>query len=74
MRSNGVIRKSFLTLLLRVLNSWEERISSIKTLIKAKAKEKAINRRSAKITYLPGKRMTERKKICFLLNTTIVAR
>jgi hypothetical protein len=70
MRSNGVIRRSFLTLLLRISNNREERILSTKVLTKVKA----INRRSAGITHLPGKRMTERRKTCSLLNAIIVAR
>jgi hypothetical protein len=74
MRSNGVIRRSFLTLLLRVPNSREGKIPSIKALTRVKVKGKAISRRSAEITHPPGRRITERRKICPLLNVTIVAR
>jgi hypothetical protein len=74
MKSNGVIRRNFLTLLLRIPNSREKRIFNTKTLTRAKAKGKAISRKSAKITHLPGKRITERRKICFLLNVIIVAK
>jgi hypothetical protein len=76
MRSNGVIRRSFLTLLLKIPNSRKERIPSIKALIrvKAKVKGKATSRKNAGITHLPGKRITERRKTCSLLNVTIVVR
>jgi hypothetical protein len=74
MRSNGVIRRNFFTLLLKIPNSREKRIPSIKALIRAKTKGKAISRKSAGITHLPGKKIIERKKTCPLLNVTIVAR
>jgi hypothetical protein len=74
MRNNGVIRRNFLTLLLRVLNSREERIPSIKALIKVKVRGKAISRKNVGITYPPGKKITEKRKICLLLNATIVVR
>jgi hypothetical protein len=56
MKSNGVIRRSFLTLLLRVPNNREKKIPSTKALIRAKAKGKAISRKNAEITHLPGKK------------------
>jgi hypothetical protein len=69
-----VIRRSFLTLLLRISNSREERISNIKILIRARAKGKAISKKSAKITHPPGKKITEKQKTYFLLNVTIIIR
>jgi hypothetical protein len=74
MRSNNVIRRNFLTLLLKIPNSREKKISSTKALTKAKAKEKAISRKNAKITHFPGKKMIKRKKTYSLLNTTIVVK
>jgi hypothetical protein len=74
MKSNGVIRRSFLTLLLRIPNSREKKISSTKILIKAKAKKKAISRKSVRITHPPGRKMIKKRKTCFLLNTIIIAR
>jgi hypothetical protein len=73
-RNNSVIRKNFLTLLLRVPNNRKEKIPSTKALTRVKAKGKATSRKSAKITHPPGKKITEKRKTYSLLNATIVAK
>src|SRR5258708_125029 len=68
MKNNGVIKRSLLLLLLKILNSREKRICT------NKAKGKAINKKSARITHSSEGKITEKKKTYSSLNAKIMAK